>query len=89
MSIQYEALDVIEERGPVSAAQIAQVLGVPKKRVINAMANAKRHGRAHRCGSVRSGGVGASQALYDLGSGPEWMPDPLPVNSVFELGRRA
>jgi hypothetical protein len=90
MSNPDKVVDLIEERGPMSAIEIAASLEMTTKQVVNALANAALHGRAHRCGDAPrlSSGPGSTPGLYALGPAPGWLPKPLPANSIWQVAER-
>jgi hypothetical protein len=90
MSNPDKVVDLIEERGPMSAAQLSEALGMTTKQVVNALANAALHGRAHRCGNApKRSGPGASAGVYALGPSPGWLPRPLAANSIWQVAQRS
>jgi hypothetical protein len=90
MSNPDKVVDLIEERGPMSAIEIAAALEMTTKQVVNALANAALYGRAHRCGDAPrlSAGPGATPGVYALGPAPGWLPKPMPANSIWQVAER-
>lgn len=76
--------DLLDERGPMSVAEIlAAVDGFTRTNIKAAIDRCVSRGEIHSFGSR-----GRLPGFYKLGPAPGWMPSPMPANSVWQYASR-
>lgn len=89
MSMKDEVLDYLGEFGPTDKSGMSKALGYTMRQISNALEELCAQGMAHNCGPApRASLIGRTPSMFKLGWAPGWLPDPLPVNSVWEWASR-